>query len=220
MTRSSSAASSNPRSGRDGAARRAALRPHTPAARGRALGHGRRRARGIAGLRVRGSPHARQRPRHAALAASSTVANLLPATSFFLMSERYAPARALIDAGACVSLSTDCNPGTSMTENMQLVMQLATLRMKMTVEESLTAATLNGAQSLAHGGRDRIDRGRQARGLRPARRPVVPALGVSLRGEPGARGVAGWEGGVTLSEDGKGCACDDVADEQPRSGDR
>jgi imidazolonepropionase len=84
----------------------------------------------------------------AALAASGTVANLLPATSFFLMSPRYAPARALIDRGAMVSLSTDCNPGTSMTESMQVVMQLATLQMKMTVEESLTAATLNGAHSL------------------------------------------------------------------------
>ena len=84
----------------------------------------------------------------AALAASNTAANLLPATSFFLMSERYAPARRLIEAGAVVSLSTDCNPGTSMTESMTTVMQLATLQMKMTVEESLTAATLNGAYSL------------------------------------------------------------------------
>ena len=83
-----------------------------------------------------------------ALAASDTVANLLPATSFFLMSPRYAPARKLIEKGAIVSLSTDCNPGTSMTESMQMVMQLATLQMKMTVEESLTAATLNGAYSL------------------------------------------------------------------------
>ncbi len=87
----------------------------------------------------------------AALAASDTVANLLPATSFFLMSERYAPARKLIEAGALVSLSTDCNPGSSMTESMQTVVQLATLRMKMTVEESLTAATLNGAHSLRLG---------------------------------------------------------------------
>lgn len=83
-----------------------------------------------------------------ALAASGTVANLLPATSFFLMSDRYAPARRLIDKGGIVSLSTDCNPGSSMTESMQTVMQLATLQMKMTVEESLTAATLNGAHSL------------------------------------------------------------------------
>ena len=84
----------------------------------------------------------------AALAASDTVANLLPATSFFLMSDRYAPARQLIEKGAIVSLSTDCNPGSSMTESMQTVMQLATLQMKLTVEESLTAATLNGAYSL------------------------------------------------------------------------
>ena len=83
-----------------------------------------------------------------ALAGSNTVANLLPATSFFLMSDRYAPARKLIDAGAIVSLSTDCNPGTSMTESMQTAIQLATLQMKMTVEESITAATLNGAYSL------------------------------------------------------------------------
>jgi imidazolonepropionase len=83
-----------------------------------------------------------------ALARSNTVANLLPTTSFFLMSDRYAPARRLIDAGAIVSLSTDCNPGSSMTESMQAAIQLATLQMKMTVEESITAATLNGAQSL------------------------------------------------------------------------
>jgi imidazolonepropionase len=87
-----------------------------------------------------------------ALAASGTVANLLPGTSFFLMSDRYAPARRLIDSGAIVSLSTDCNPGSSMTESMQIVMQLATLQMKMTVEESLTAATLNGAASLRMAG--------------------------------------------------------------------
>jgi imidazolonepropionase len=84
----------------------------------------------------------------AALAASNTVANLLPATSFFLMSDRYAPARRLIDAGAIVALSTDCNPGSSMTESMPMAIQLATLQMKMTVEEALTAATLHGAHSL------------------------------------------------------------------------
>lgn len=84
----------------------------------------------------------------AALGASNTVANLLPSTSFFLMTGRYAPARALLDAGAIVSLSTDCNPGTSMTESMQIAVQLAALQMKMTVEEALTAATLNGAFSV------------------------------------------------------------------------
>jgi imidazolonepropionase len=98
-----------------------------------------------------------------ALAGSNTVANLLPATSFFLMSDRYAPARRLIDAGAIVSLSTDCNPGTSMTESMQIAIQLATLQMKMTVEESITAATLNGAQSLRLAGQTgSIEKGKRA----------------------------------------------------------
>ena len=87
-----------------------------------------------------------------ALAASDTVANLLPGTSLFLMSERFAPARRFIEAGAIVSLSSDCNPGSSMTESMQIVMQLATLKMRMTVEESITAATLNGAHSLRMAG--------------------------------------------------------------------
>lgn len=84
----------------------------------------------------------------AALAASETIANLLPATSFFLMSDRYAPARRMVEAGVAISLSTDCNPGSSMTESMQAAIQIATLQMKLTVEESLTAATLNGAASL------------------------------------------------------------------------
>jgi imidazolonepropionase len=84
----------------------------------------------------------------AALASSRTVANLLPGTSFFLMSDLYAPGRKLIDEGAIVSLSTDCNPGSSMTESMQIVIQLAVLKMKLTVEEALTAATLNSAYSL------------------------------------------------------------------------
>ena len=64
------------------------------------------------------------------------------------MSDRYAPARKLVEAGALVALSTDCNPGSSMNESMQIVVQLATLQMRLTVEESITAATLNGAQSL------------------------------------------------------------------------
>src|SRR5437763_15926808 len=76
------------------------------------------------------------------------VPSIRPATTFFLMSGRYAPARALIDAGAIVALSTDCNPGSSMTESMPMAIQLATLQMKMTVEEALTAATLNSAYSL------------------------------------------------------------------------
>ena len=98
-----------------------------------------------------------------ALSSSNTVANMLPATSYFLMSDRYAPARELIDRGAIVSLSTDCNPGSSMTESMQIVIQLASLRMKLTVEEAITAATLNSAYSLRLSGEiGSLEKGKRA----------------------------------------------------------
>ena len=51
-------------------------------------------------------------------------------------------------AGAAVALATDCNPGSCFTENMQTILSLACSGMKMTVEEALTAATLNGAAAL------------------------------------------------------------------------
>lgn len=59
-----------------------------------------------------------------------------------------APARALIDAGATVALATDCNPGSCRTENMQMIISLATQLAGMTVEEAITAATLHGAAAL------------------------------------------------------------------------
>jgi len=83
----------------------------------------------------------------AALAGSDTVAVLLPGTSFFLRSD-YAPARRMIEAGCAVALATDCNPGSSPTESMPQILALATLGMGLTVEEALTAATLNSAAAL------------------------------------------------------------------------
>jgi imidazolonepropionase len=87
-----------------------------------------------------------------ALARSGVTAVLLPGTSFFLMKERYAPARELIAAGVPVALATDCNPGSSHTESMPMVIWLAVLKLGLTIEESLTAATLNSACSLGLGG--------------------------------------------------------------------
>lgn len=87
----------------------------------------------------------------AALAGSDTVAVLLPGTSFFLRSE-YAPARRMIEAGCAVALATDCNPGSSPTESMPTILALATLGMGLTVEEALTAATLNAAAALGRAG--------------------------------------------------------------------
>ena len=83
----------------------------------------------------------------AALAGSPTVAVLLPGTSFFLRSA-YAPARRMVEAGCAVALATDCNPGSSPTQSMPAILALATLAMGLTVEEALTAATLNAAAAI------------------------------------------------------------------------
>ena len=81
------------------------------------------------------------------LAESDTVATLLPGVSFFL-NYGYAPARKLIDAGAIVALATDYNPGSSHVANLNLIMSIACLKMKMTIEESITAVTINAAKAL------------------------------------------------------------------------
>jgi imidazolonepropionase len=88
----------------------------------------------------------------AALAAAGVTAVLLPGTSFFLMKHRYAPARRLVAAGVPVALATDCNPGSSYTESMPMVLILAVFELGLSIEESLTAATLNAACSLGLGG--------------------------------------------------------------------
>jgi imidazolonepropionase len=82
-----------------------------------------------------------------ALAQSDTIAVLLPGTSFFLRS-RWAPARALVDAGCAVALATDCNPGSSPTESTPMILALATLGMGLGVAEAITASTLNAAAAL------------------------------------------------------------------------
>jgi len=83
------------------------------------------------------------------LAKSQTAATLLPAVSVFLMYEKKAPARKLIEEGAIVALATDFNPGSSMTESMLFVLQLAVLSLKMSIEEAINAATVNAAYALA-----------------------------------------------------------------------
>jgi imidazolonepropionase len=83
------------------------------------------------------------------LVGSQTVATLLPGVSFFLMLDQKAPARKLIDRGAIVALATDFNPGSSMTESLFFVMQLAVFTLKMGVEESINAVTANASYALA-----------------------------------------------------------------------
>lgn len=82
------------------------------------------------------------------MAEKGVIGNLLPGTSFNLQSEKVANARMMIEVGVPVALSTDYNPGSCPTENMQLIMSFASILLKMTPEEVLTAATINGAASL------------------------------------------------------------------------
>ena len=83
-----------------------------------------------------------------ALAASNTVATLLPGTMLFLGKTKQAPARALIEAGAAVALATDFNPGTSPTPNLPLMMTLGVSVLKMSAAEAMIAVTANGAAAL------------------------------------------------------------------------
>ena len=82
-----------------------------------------------------------------ALADQNVIAVLLPATSFYL-DKPYAKARDMIEAGTSVAIATDFNPGSSPSLNMQLAMNIACLKYKMTPAEVLTAATLNGAAAI------------------------------------------------------------------------
>lgn len=83
-----------------------------------------------------------------ALAKSNTVAGLVPACDFSTRSPQYPRGRDLLDAGAVVSLSPDCNPGSSYTTNMPFSIALAVREMHMTIDESVFAATMGGAKAL------------------------------------------------------------------------
>lgn len=81
------------------------------------------------------------------MADAGVVATLLPLTAFALK-EPYAPARKFIDAGAAVALATDLNPGSCFSGSIPLTIALACIYMNMSIEETITALTLNGAAAL------------------------------------------------------------------------
>jgi len=83
----------------------------------------------------------------AALAGSATVATLLPGVEFSTR-HPYPDARRLIDAGVTVAIASDCNPGSSFTSSMPLMIALAVREMRMTVPEAVWAATAGGAAAL------------------------------------------------------------------------
>jgi len=82
-----------------------------------------------------------------ALQGSGTIPTLLPSCSFFLRIP-YAPARALIDRGLCVALASDHNPGSTPSGNMNLVLSLACIHLRMLPEEAIHAATLNASAAM------------------------------------------------------------------------
>jgi imidazolonepropionase len=121
----------------------------------------------------------------AALRDAGVVATLLPNAAFYLKLGRFAPARALIDAGVPVALATDVNPGGGFSPSMPFAMTLACFGMGLTFEEALIAATINAAHS--------VDRAQTAGSLEAGKRMDA----VLVDGDPieliraGAQSIAG-----------------------------
>jgi imidazolonepropionase len=86
-----------------------------------------------------------------ALKGAETMPTMLPGAAFFL-GMSYPPAREMISSGLAVALASDYNPGSSPSGNMRMVMSLASIKMKMTPNEALNAATLNGACAMGLSG--------------------------------------------------------------------
>ena len=126
-----------------------------------------------------------------ALAHSDTVATLLPGAEFSTRAQ-WPDARRLLDAGATVALSTDCNPGSSFTSSMPFCIALAVRDMGMTPDEAVWAATAGGAQALR-----RTDIGRIAPGARADLALLDAPSHVHLAYRPGVPLVREvWRSGV------------------------
>ncbi len=81
---------------------------------------------------------------------NKTISTLLPTAAFFLRMG-FQPARSLIDTGCAVALASDYNPGSSPSGNMNLVVAMSCIQMKMLPEEAINAATINGAYAMELG---------------------------------------------------------------------
>ncbi|MFE2552588.1 imidazolonepropionase [Streptomyces sp. NPDC059355] len=124
-------------------------------------------------------------------AADTTVATLLPGAEFSTRAQ-WPDARRLIDAGATVALSTDCNPGSSYTSSMPFCIALAVRDMGMTPDEALWSATAGGARALRRG-----DIGRIAPGARADLALLEAPSHVHLAYRPGVPLVSAvWQKGV------------------------
>lgn len=85
-----------------------------------------------------------------ALSGSPTIGTLLPTAAFFLRMD-FQPARTLLDRGCAIALASDFNPGSSPSGNMNLVVAMSCIQMKMLPEEAINAATINGAFAMGLG---------------------------------------------------------------------
>jgi imidazolonepropionase len=86
----------------------------------------------------------------AVLAGSETIGTLLPGAAFFLRMP-FQPARALLDKGCAIALASDYNPGSSPSGNMNLLVSMSCIGMKLLPEEAINAATINGAYAMGLG---------------------------------------------------------------------
>jgi imidazolonepropionase len=82
------------------------------------------------------------------MAEAGVIAVLLPGTTFYLREDHYAPGRKMIERGVPVALATDFNPGSSPNNNLQLVINIACLYLRMTPAEVINAITINAAHAL------------------------------------------------------------------------
>ncbi len=82
------------------------------------------------------------------MAEKGVIAVILPGTTFYLREDHYAPARKMIEAGVPVALATDFNPGSSPNNNLQLIINIACLYLRMTPAEVINAVTINAAHAL------------------------------------------------------------------------
>jgi len=97
------------------------------------------------------------------MARNQVIAVLLPGTAFNLGGKTYAPAREMIKAGVPVALATDFNPGSCPTNNLQVIMTIACIYLKMTPSEVINAVTINAAHAVGHADRvGSLDVGKQA----------------------------------------------------------
>jgi imidazolonepropionase len=106
-----------------------------------------------------------------ALGRGDTIAVALPGTPFGLAHHEYTPARDILEAGGALALATDCNPGTSWCESMQMIIALACRYLSLTQAQALVAATLNAAYA--------IGRGEEIGSLQPGKQADLLILNVS-----------------------------------------